>query len=224
METEADEQYVTDVSRGYALYLANCARCHGDERRGRRRPAAQRPDEAVQRADADRACPAPATSTRTTSRHVLEVGGRYVCGDPNSVMPAWREPAGPLNYREVEELIAFLAASTDTTFTYVPPYRGRRRGPTPAAGRGPGLARSELHAGARRDARARLLARSRAAHRGLERGRRRHRRRHRRHARHRRRAAGHRARPDGPAADHRSRGRQGGGRSRSSPGRRSPSR
>ena len=28
METTAEEQFVTDVERGYALYLANCARCH----------------------------------------------------------------------------------------------------------------------------------------------------------------------------------------------------
>ena len=28
MEATAEEQFVTDVERGYALYLANCARCH----------------------------------------------------------------------------------------------------------------------------------------------------------------------------------------------------
>ena len=30
---------------------------------------------------------------------VLEVGGRYVCGDAKSLMPAWLAPDGPLNYR-----------------------------------------------------------------------------------------------------------------------------
>src|SRR5690606_37501050 len=34
MEANAEEQFVTDVERGYALYLANCARCHGDEGQG----------------------------------------------------------------------------------------------------------------------------------------------------------------------------------------------
>jgi uncharacterized cupredoxin-like copper-binding protein len=32
-------------------------------------------------------------------------------------MPAWLQPAGPLNYREVEELIAFITASKDISFT-----------------------------------------------------------------------------------------------------------
>jgi hypothetical protein len=35
-------------------------------------------------------------------------------------VPAWREPNGPLNYREVEELVAFLTASTDVEFEYDP--------------------------------------------------------------------------------------------------------
>ena len=51
------------------------------------------------------------TSTRTTSSNVLTVGGRYVCGDPKSLMPVWADtgnPPGPLNYRQIEELIAFL--------------------------------------------------------------------------------------------------------------------
>jgi plastocyanin len=41
---------------------------------------------------------------------VLEVGGRYVCGNPRSVMPAWAEPNGPLNYVQIEDLIAFIRA------------------------------------------------------------------------------------------------------------------
>ena len=43
-----------------------------------------------------------------------------MCGDPNSVMPAWLEPAGPLNYREVEEIISWILATSDTEFIYVP--------------------------------------------------------------------------------------------------------
>ena len=43
-----------------------------------------------------------------------------MCGDANSVMPAWLQPNGPLNYREVEELIAFITASNEVSFTYDP--------------------------------------------------------------------------------------------------------
>ena len=45
---------------------------------------------------------------------------RIVCGDPNSVMPAWLQPKGPLNYKEVEDIISFITASKDTKFTYQP--------------------------------------------------------------------------------------------------------
>jgi hypothetical protein len=38
------------------------------------------------------------------SANVLTVGGRYVCGDPKSVMPVWAQPNGPLNYRQIEEI------------------------------------------------------------------------------------------------------------------------
>ena len=44
---------------------------------------------------------------------VLTVGGRYVCGDANSLMPVWSDqgnPPGPLNYRDIEELVAFIRA------------------------------------------------------------------------------------------------------------------
>src|SRR3990172_10794966 len=34
LQSEAEQQYVTDVSRGYALFLANCARCHGNSGEG----------------------------------------------------------------------------------------------------------------------------------------------------------------------------------------------
>ena len=48
-------------------------------------------------------------------------------------MPVWLQPGGPLNYRQVEELIAWLTASKDTTFTYEPPSSERRGGPAPTA-------------------------------------------------------------------------------------------
>ena len=52
--------------------------------------------------------------------NVLTVGGRYVCGDPNSVMPVWAQPNGPLNYRQVQEIIDWITASKDISFTYQP--------------------------------------------------------------------------------------------------------
>ena len=52
-------------------------------------------------------------------RNVLTVGGRYVCGNPKSLMPVWSDkgnPPGPLNYRQIDELIAFLTATNDQTY------------------------------------------------------------------------------------------------------------
>ena len=52
-------------------------------------------------------------------RTVLAAGGRYVCGNPNSLMPVWSNlatPPGPLNYRQIDELIAFLRATDDVTY------------------------------------------------------------------------------------------------------------
>jgi plastocyanin len=48
--------------------------------------------------------------------NVLTVGGRYVCGNANSLMGVWANTnGGPLNYREIEELIAWVrATNTDT--------------------------------------------------------------------------------------------------------------
>ena len=58
---EADVQYVTDVERGYELYLANCARVPRRQRPGRHRAAPQRPGQALQRADRGRRVRAPGT-------------------------------------------------------------------------------------------------------------------------------------------------------------------
>lgn len=129
MEQTADEQFVTDVERGYALYLANCARCHGDTGQGGVGPPL---NDQAKLYNAISATGGSGTGhlNPTYITHVLEVGGRYVCGDANSVMPAWREPAGPLNYREVEELVTFLTASTDVSFTY-DPNAGHEGAPNP---------------------------------------------------------------------------------------------
>jgi len=56
------------------------------------------------------------------------VGGRYVCGDANSLMPIWSDqgnPPGPLNYRTLPELIAFITAPNTTQFQGVDPTTGQ---------------------------------------------------------------------------------------------------
>jgi uncharacterized cupredoxin-like copper-binding protein/mono/diheme cytochrome c family protein len=136
MEATTEQQFVTDVERGYALFLANCARCHssqanpGDGKGGVGPPL----NDQAKLANAISATGGSGTGHLNPDylRHVLEVGGRYVCGDANSVMPAWREPAGPLNYREVEELVTFLTASSDVSFTY-DPNAGHEAGANPEA-------------------------------------------------------------------------------------------
>jgi plastocyanin len=57
-------------------------------------------------------------------RNILEVGGRYACGDPNSIMPIWSntgQPAGPLNYKQVEDLINFLRAEQGEEYRVMNP-------------------------------------------------------------------------------------------------------
>jgi len=123
LEAEADVQYVTDVSRGYALYLANCARCHGENGEGGIGPALN--DQAkLYKALTPDGLPGTGHLNPVYLQRVLEVGGRYVCGDPKSLMPAWLAPAGSLNYREVEELIDFLTASSEIEFEYDPAAHG----------------------------------------------------------------------------------------------------
>jgi mono/diheme cytochrome c family protein len=121
LQKEADQQYVTDVGRGYALFLANCARCHGDNGQGGVGPPLN-DQMKLFNALTPQGLPGTGHLNPGYLNNVLTVGGRYVCGNPDSVMPAWLEPAGPLNYREVQELITWILASKDTEFTYVPPH------------------------------------------------------------------------------------------------------
>jgi plastocyanin/mono/diheme cytochrome c family protein len=105
LEKETAAQQVTDVERGSALYTANCSRCHGDAGQGGIGPVLNEQAKLL---------------THLTPQYletVLTVGGRYVCGDPESLMLAWLEPKGPLNYRQVEELIAFIRAPTTLTYS-----------------------------------------------------------------------------------------------------------
>jgi mono/diheme cytochrome c family protein/plastocyanin len=122
LTAEIDKQQVTDVERGYNLFEANCARCHG--------PGGLGPDEpdAAAKAAAGQGYIGPRLNDQVKLfahlneqylRNVLTVGGRYVCGNANSAMPIWSDlgnPPGPLNYRQIDELIAFLRATNDKTY------------------------------------------------------------------------------------------------------------
>ena len=104
---EIDAQQVTKVERGYLVYEANCARCHGPDGEGGEGPILNRQDKLFSHLN------------EAYIRNVLTAGGRYVCGNPLSKMPVWSDegsPPGPLNYRQIEELIAFLLATNDTTY------------------------------------------------------------------------------------------------------------
>jgi mono/diheme cytochrome c family protein/plastocyanin len=112
---EVAAQQVTAVTQGYTLFEANCARCHGAQGQGGIGPTLN--DQAK-------------LLTHLTPGYlesVLTVGGRYVCGDANSLMPIWSDqgnPPGPLNYRDLEELIAFITAPSTLQFQGVDPVTG----------------------------------------------------------------------------------------------------
>ena len=108
LDTEAAAQQVTSVERGYNLYEANCARCHGANGEGGIGPTLNRQDKLFAHLSVD------------YLNNVLVVGGRYVCGNPNSLMPVWSNeghPPGPLNYIQIEDLIAFIRAPSTETYT-----------------------------------------------------------------------------------------------------------
>lgn len=107
---EAQAQQVTAVERGYNLYQANCARCHGPNGKGTGEgyiaPPLNDPMKLFDHLNA------------TYIKNVLTAGGRYVCGNATSLMPVWADTnGGPLNYRQIQELIAFIRS--DATQTYV---------------------------------------------------------------------------------------------------------
>ncbi len=104
---EINAQQVTKVERGYNVYQANCARCHGKQGEGGIGPVLNRQDKLFEHLN------------ENFLNNILRAGGRYACGDPKSIMPVWADtgnPPGPLNYRQIEELIAFLRATSDLTF------------------------------------------------------------------------------------------------------------
>ena len=84
---------------------------------------------------------------------MLTVGGRYVCGNPKSLMPVWADTnGGPLNYIQIADLIAFIRAPSTQEYTRRTPefnepiIGARRQGPDVQ-----GLARPDVQAGPERD-------------------------------------------------------------------------
>jgi mono/diheme cytochrome c family protein/plastocyanin len=118
LAVEEAAQQVVAVERGYNLFQANCARCHGPNGLGPNEPDA---------ATVGYIGPQLNSQEKLFShlneqylQNVLVAGGRYVCGNPNSAMPVWSDkgnPPGPLNYRQIDELIAWLRATNEHTYT-----------------------------------------------------------------------------------------------------------
>ncbi len=102
---EASAQQVTAVERGYNLFQANCARCHGVNGQGGIGPVLNDQEKLYQHLNAQ------------YIQTMLTVGGRYACGDANSIMPVWSNVnGGPLNYIQIQDIISFIRATNDQTY------------------------------------------------------------------------------------------------------------
>ncbi len=120
LEKEAQAQQVTAIQAGEQLFLANCARCHGPQGQGGIGPPLNDQGK-LYNALTPAGAPGPGHLNPNYIRNVLTVGGRYVCGDPNSLMPIWSDVnGGPLNYQQINDLIAFITASKDVSWVYQP--------------------------------------------------------------------------------------------------------
>ncbi len=112
LDAAAAAQQVTAVQRGYNIFQANCAQCHGVNGEGGKGPALNRQDKLFAHLSPD------------YIRNMLQVGGRYACGNANSIMPVWSNtgnPPGPLNYMQINNVIAFIRASSANTYTVLDP-------------------------------------------------------------------------------------------------------
>ena len=105
LTVEENDQQVTSVERGYNLYEANCARCHGANGEGGIGPVLNDQVKLFSHLN------------EQYIHNVLTVGGRYVCGNAKSVMPVWADTnGGPLNYIQIDDLIAFIRAPSTQEF------------------------------------------------------------------------------------------------------------
>lgn len=108
LDAEADAQQVTQVERGYNIFQANCARCHGDNGQGGIGPVLNDQEKLYQHLNAN------------YLNTIMIAGGRYACGNALSQMPVWSNaatPPGPLNYVQIEDLIQFMRAPNTQTYT-----------------------------------------------------------------------------------------------------------
>ena len=83
LDSESDAQQVTAVERGYNLYEANCARCHGANGQGGIGPVLNSQEKLFAHLSVD------------YINNMMIAGGRYACGNPNSVMPVWSNEGHP---------------------------------------------------------------------------------------------------------------------------------
>jgi mono/diheme cytochrome c family protein/plastocyanin len=108
LEAAVEAIQVTSVERGYNIYQANCAQCHGVNGQGGKGPVLNDQVKLF------------AHLSPEYIHNMLQVGGRYACGNPNSIMPIWSNtgsPPGPLNYKQIEDVIAFIRAEKGTEYT-----------------------------------------------------------------------------------------------------------
>ena len=105
LDQQGAAQQVTSIELGYNLFEANCARCHGANGQGGIGPVLNDQMKLF------------AHLTPQYIKNVLTVGGRYVCGNPNSLMPVWFDVnGGPLNYIQIQSLIDFIRAPSTQEF------------------------------------------------------------------------------------------------------------
>ena len=112
LEAALEAEQVTSIERGYNIYQANCARCHGPNGEGGIGPTLNSQEKLFAHLNPD------------YIHSMLQVGGRFACGDPNSLMPVWANtgtPPGPLNYKQVEDVIAFIRAEQGHVYRVLDP-------------------------------------------------------------------------------------------------------